>query len=190
MLVESVVRELGGIDILLNNAGIIRRAPLLELSEKDWDDVIQLNESAVFFLSQAVARQMVSQGRGGKIINIASMLSFQGGIHAGGGWRLALPIIWCIGCKPPFRPMSPTFPKSANPAEVVGRAPGPRGTPSSRSPRGTKSFRPEEAGQGSAADAGVRPTIYAGVRFRKLSGIGLQSAGQAHSDCPISEGPL
>ena len=80
-LVDQVTRELGGIDILLNNAGIIRRAPLLEFSEKDWDDVIQVNESAVFFLSQAVARQMVAQGRGGKIINIASMLSFQGGIR-------------------------------------------------------------------------------------------------------------
>ena len=61
--------------------GIIRRAPLLEFTEKDWDEVIQINESAVFFLSQAVARQMVKQGRGGKIINIASMLSFQGGIR-------------------------------------------------------------------------------------------------------------
>jgi 2-dehydro-3-deoxy-D-gluconate 5-dehydrogenase len=80
-VVDQVVRELGGIDILLNNAGIIRRANLLEFPEKDWDDVIQLNESAVFFLSQAVARQMVAQGRGGKIINTASMLSFQGGIR-------------------------------------------------------------------------------------------------------------
>jgi 2-deoxy-D-gluconate 3-dehydrogenase len=80
-LVDQVIKELGAIDILLNNAGIIRRAPMLEFSEKDWDDVIQINESAVFFLSQAVARQMVAQGRGGKIINIASMLSFQGGIR-------------------------------------------------------------------------------------------------------------
>lgn len=80
-LVDTVVAELGGIDILLNNAGIIRRAPLLEFTEKDWDEVIQINESAVFFLSQAVARQMVQQGRGGKIINIASLLSFQGGIR-------------------------------------------------------------------------------------------------------------
>ncbi len=80
-IVDTAVKELGGIDILLNNAGIIRRAPVLEFSEKDWDEVIQINQSAVFFLSQAVARQMVQQGRGGKIINIASMLSFQGGIR-------------------------------------------------------------------------------------------------------------
>jgi len=80
-IVETTVKELGGIDILLNNAGIIRRAPLLEFTEKDWDEVIQINESAVFFLSQAVARQMVKQGRGGKIVNIASLLSFQGGIR-------------------------------------------------------------------------------------------------------------
>jgi len=80
-IVDKVVSELGGIDILLNNAGIIRRAPLLEFSEKDWDDVIKINQEAVFFLSQAVGRQMVKQNRGGKIINIASMLSFQGGIR-------------------------------------------------------------------------------------------------------------
>jgi 2-deoxy-D-gluconate 3-dehydrogenase len=79
--VDKVVKELGGVDILLNNAGIIRRAPLLEFSEKDWDDVIKINQEAVFFLSQAVARQMVKQARGGKIINVASMLSFQGGIR-------------------------------------------------------------------------------------------------------------
>jgi 2-deoxy-D-gluconate 3-dehydrogenase len=80
-LIDQAVRELGAVDILLNNAGIIRRAPFLEFSAKDWDDVIQVNESTVFFLSQAAARQMAAQGRGGKIINIASMLSFQGGIR-------------------------------------------------------------------------------------------------------------
>jgi 2-dehydro-3-deoxy-D-gluconate 5-dehydrogenase len=80
-IADTVTKELGGIDILLNNAGIIRRAPLLEFTEKDWDEVIQINESAVFFLSQAAAKQMVKQGRGGKIINIASLLSFQGGIR-------------------------------------------------------------------------------------------------------------
>jgi 2-deoxy-D-gluconate 3-dehydrogenase len=82
-IVDTSVKELGGIDILLNNAGIIRRAPVLEFTEKDWDEVIQINQSAVFFLSQAAARQMAKQGRGGKIINIASMLSFQGGIRVG-----------------------------------------------------------------------------------------------------------
>jgi 2-deoxy-D-gluconate 3-dehydrogenase len=80
-IVDQVVKELGAVDILLNNAGIIRRAPLLEFPEKDWDDVIKINQDAVFFLSKAVANQMVKQGRGGKIINIASMLSFQGGIR-------------------------------------------------------------------------------------------------------------
>ena len=79
-IIETTVRELGGIDILMNNAGIIRRAPLTEFTEKDWDDVININQRSLFFLTQAVAKQMIAQGRGGKIINIASMLSFQGGI--------------------------------------------------------------------------------------------------------------
>lgn len=78
-VVKSVVANLGGLDILLNNAGIIRRAPIFEFSEADWDDVLQINLKAVFLLSQAAARYMAAQG-GGKIINIASMLSFQGGI--------------------------------------------------------------------------------------------------------------
>ncbi len=77
--VEQVVEEMGGLDILVNNAGIIRRAPALEFSEAYWDDVIQINLKALFFLSQAAARLMVERG-GGKIINVASMLSFQGGI--------------------------------------------------------------------------------------------------------------
>jgi len=78
-VVEQVVGEMGRLDILVNNAGIIRRAPALEFSEADWDAVIQVNLKALFFLSQAAARIMVGQGSG-KIINIASMLSFQGGI--------------------------------------------------------------------------------------------------------------
>jgi 2-deoxy-D-gluconate 3-dehydrogenase len=78
-VVAHIVEELGHIDILVNNAGTIRRAPAIDLSESDWDDVLQINLKAAFFLSQAVARLMLSQGSG-KIINIASMLSFQGGI--------------------------------------------------------------------------------------------------------------
>ncbi len=78
--VAKVVREMGHLDILVNNAGIIRRAPVLEFSEQDWDDVLQINLKALFFLSQAAGRAMAAQG-GGKIINVASMLSFQGGIR-------------------------------------------------------------------------------------------------------------
>ena len=78
-VVGRVVERFGRLDILVNNAGIIRRAPAMEFSEVDWDDVIQINQKAVFFLSQAAGNQMRRQG-GGKIINIASLLSFQGGI--------------------------------------------------------------------------------------------------------------
>jgi 2-dehydro-3-deoxy-D-gluconate 5-dehydrogenase len=80
-VVDQTVAGLGSLDILVNNAGIIRRADFLEFSEKDWDDVMNLNIKAVFLLSQASARQMVKQGKGGKIISVASMLSFQGGIR-------------------------------------------------------------------------------------------------------------
>ncbi len=79
-IVAKVVKVLGRVDILVNNAGIIRREPFLEHSAKNWNDVISINLSTPFFLSQAVARQMVKQGQGGKIINIGSMLSYQGGI--------------------------------------------------------------------------------------------------------------
>jgi 2-deoxy-D-gluconate 3-dehydrogenase len=78
-IVGEVVAALGRLDILVNNAGIIRRAPIFEFSEAYWDDVLQINLKALFFLSQAAAKQMAAQG-GGKIINVASMLSFQGGI--------------------------------------------------------------------------------------------------------------
>ena len=71
----------GRIDILVNNAGLIRREDALEFSEKDWDDVMNLNIKSVFFMSQAAAKHFIAQGNGGKIINIASMLSFQGGIR-------------------------------------------------------------------------------------------------------------
>jgi 2-deoxy-D-gluconate 3-dehydrogenase len=79
-IVAETVEKLGGIDILVNNAGIIRRAPLTEFTERDWDDVMNVNIRTLFFLSQAVAKVMIEQGRGGKIVNLASMLSFQGGI--------------------------------------------------------------------------------------------------------------
>jgi len=80
-ILERTMSQLGRLDILVNNAGIIRRADFLEFSEKDWDDVMNVNIKAVFLLSQVAAGQMVKQGKGGKIINIASMLSFQGGIR-------------------------------------------------------------------------------------------------------------
>lgn len=80
-IVATAVAAMGRIDILVNNAGTIRRADALEFSERDWDDVMNLNLKSVFFLSQAVARQFIQQGSGGKIVNIASMLSFQGGIR-------------------------------------------------------------------------------------------------------------
>lgn len=80
-IVTQSVSAFGRIDILVNNAGTIRRQDALDFSEKDWDDVMNLNLKSVFFLSQAVARQLLAQGNGGKIINIASMLSFQGGIR-------------------------------------------------------------------------------------------------------------
>lgn len=80
-IVAQTVEQFGRIDILVNNAGTIRREDALSFSEKDWDDVMNLNLKSVFFLSQAVAWQFLKQGDGGKIINIASMLSFQGGIR-------------------------------------------------------------------------------------------------------------
>ena len=80
-IIDRAVKAFGRIDILVNNAGIIRRADALEFSEKDWDDVMNVNLKTVFFFSQAAAKQFVRQGTGGKIINVASMLSFQGGIR-------------------------------------------------------------------------------------------------------------
>ncbi|HRG14474.1 MAG TPA: 2-dehydro-3-deoxy-D-gluconate 5-dehydrogenase KduD [Pseudomonadota bacterium] len=80
-IVEDCVAALGGVDILVNNAGTIRRADALDFSADDWDAVMGVNLRSAFFLAQAAARQMVAQGRGGKILNIASMLSFQGGIR-------------------------------------------------------------------------------------------------------------
>lgn len=79
-IIEKTLESFGRIDILVNNAGIIRRQPTLEFSEEYWDEVMNINLKSAFFLAQAVANQFIKQGTGGKIINIASLLSFQGGI--------------------------------------------------------------------------------------------------------------
>lgn len=79
-VVDETVEKLGGLDILVNNAGIIRRADSVDFTEEDWDAVMDTNLKSVFFLCQAAARHMIPNG-GGKIINIASMLTFQGGIR-------------------------------------------------------------------------------------------------------------
>lgn len=75
------VFEGAGIDILVNNAGIIRRADAVDFTEADWDAVMDVNLKAVFFTCQAFARALLAQGRPGKIVNVASLLSFQGGIR-------------------------------------------------------------------------------------------------------------
>jgi 2-deoxy-D-gluconate 3-dehydrogenase len=79
-LIDDVLNRFGRIDILVNNAGTIRRSPAVEYSEDDWATVIEVNLSSVFRLSQLAGRSMIESDRGGKIVNIASLLSFQGGI--------------------------------------------------------------------------------------------------------------
>ena len=78
-LVEQTLERFGRIDILINNAGTIRRAPAVEYSDDDWAAVIEVNLTSVFRLSKLAGRGMIANGRG-KIVNIASLLSFQGGI--------------------------------------------------------------------------------------------------------------
>lgn len=80
-VVEAAKKKFGRIDILVNNAGIIQREDSINFTEEQWDSVMNVNLKTVFFLTQAVAREFLSQKSGGKIINIASMLSFQGGIR-------------------------------------------------------------------------------------------------------------
>lgn len=77
-VVAEAVEKMGHVDILVNNAGMIRRNPLLESKDKDWDQVIAINLSAVYHMSLAVSKEYAKQ-KSGKIINIGSMLSFQGG---------------------------------------------------------------------------------------------------------------
>ncbi|MGQ2915074.1 2-dehydro-3-deoxy-D-gluconate 5-dehydrogenase KduD [Microbacterium aurantiacum] len=100
--VDEAIAELGAVDILVNNAGTIRRAPAAEHPAQDWDDVLAVNLDAVFHLSQAAGRHMLARGSG-RIINVASMLSFQGGIlvpsytaskHAVAGLTKALANEW------------------------------------------------------------------------------------------------
>jgi 2-deoxy-D-gluconate 3-dehydrogenase len=80
VVISQARKELGRFHILVNNAGIIRRNTCLDFSERDWDVVMSVNLKSAFFLAQAAARVFIEQGTGGKIINIASMLSYQGGI--------------------------------------------------------------------------------------------------------------
>ena len=79
-LLEKTISEFGSIDILVNNAGAIRRAPATEYPMEFWNELIAVNLTAVFQLSQLAGRHMLERGTGGKILNIASLLSFQGGI--------------------------------------------------------------------------------------------------------------
>jgi 2-dehydro-3-deoxy-D-gluconate 5-dehydrogenase len=79
-VIDAAISRFGKIDILVNNAGIIRRTDAIDFSEKDWDEVMQLNSKTIFFLSQAAARDMMKR-RHGRIISTASLLSFQGGIR-------------------------------------------------------------------------------------------------------------
>jgi 2-deoxy-D-gluconate 3-dehydrogenase len=80
-VVEDACAAAGRLDILVNNAGVIRRADSVDFTEADWDAVMDTNLKTAFFLSQAVAKRWIAEGRGGKIIQVASMLSFQGGLR-------------------------------------------------------------------------------------------------------------
>ncbi len=80
-IIKTAIDTFGKIDILVNNAGIIRREDSINFTEKDWDDVMGVNLKTLFFLSKEVAKHLIERKSGGKIINVASMLSFQGGIR-------------------------------------------------------------------------------------------------------------
>lgn len=80
-IISEAKNKFGKIDILVNNAGIILREDAINVTEADWDKVIDINEKVVFFLAQAAAKEFIAQGTGGKIVNVCSMLSYQGGIR-------------------------------------------------------------------------------------------------------------
>ena len=80
-MLAELIADFGAPDILVNNAGIIRRADLVDFTEADWDAVMAVNLKSLFFLSQAAARDWIARGTRGRIVNIASLLSFQGGIR-------------------------------------------------------------------------------------------------------------
>lgn len=80
-ILHHAVRNFGEIDILVNNAGVVHKADVLDYTEKDWDEVMNLNMKTFFFFSQALAKQFIKQNRGGKIINIASNFAFHSGIR-------------------------------------------------------------------------------------------------------------
>jgi 2-deoxy-D-gluconate 3-dehydrogenase len=80
-IMRSAEERFGRVDILVNNAGIIRRADALDFTEEDWDAVLDVNLKSAFFLAQAAGRRMIGDRGGGKIVNVASLLSFQGGIR-------------------------------------------------------------------------------------------------------------
>lgn len=80
-IIAEAADKLGGADILVNNAGIIKRNEAIDFTPDEWDSVMNVNLRTLFFLSQAFARHVVAKKQTGKIINIASMLTFQGGIR-------------------------------------------------------------------------------------------------------------
>ena len=80
-MLDAAWEEHGPIDGIVNNAGIIRRADAIDFTEEDWNDVMDVNLKSLFFLTQAFARKVLAAGRTARVVNIASMLSFQGGIR-------------------------------------------------------------------------------------------------------------